>query len=99
MKPITDCKQQEQDYRQKMSACNVSYRHKRSGPLFDQLIIRSIQLFLKSQYVQCAYVIHIFFRSISQQTTVITMQIPGNVHSFSLFTLFKPFAYIVMIIC
>ena len=32
MKPITDCKQQEQDYRQKMSACNVSYRHKRSGP-------------------------------------------------------------------
>ena len=32
MKPITDCKQQEQDYRQKRSACNVSYRHKRSGP-------------------------------------------------------------------
>ena len=31
MKPITDCKQQEQDYRQKMSACNVSYRLKRSG--------------------------------------------------------------------
>ena len=33
MKPITDCKQQEQDYRQKISACNVSYRHKRSGPM------------------------------------------------------------------
>ena len=33
MKPITDCKQQEQVYRQKMSACNVSYRHKRSGPI------------------------------------------------------------------
>ena len=32
MKPIKDCKHQEQDYRQKMSACNVSYRHKRSGP-------------------------------------------------------------------
>ena len=32
MKPITDCKQQEQDYGQKKSACNVSYRHKRSGP-------------------------------------------------------------------
>ena len=32
MKPITDCKQQEQDYRQKRSACNVSYRHKRSWP-------------------------------------------------------------------
>ena len=33
MKPITECKQQEQDYRQKKSACNVSYRHKRSGPI------------------------------------------------------------------
>ena len=32
MKPITECKQQEKDYRQKMSACNVSYRLKRSGP-------------------------------------------------------------------
>ena len=32
MKPITDYKWQEQDYRKKMSACNVSYRLKRSGP-------------------------------------------------------------------
>ena len=33
MKPIKDCKHQEQDYREKMSACNVSYRLKRSGPI------------------------------------------------------------------
>ena len=39
MKPITDCKQQEQDYRQKMLACNVSYRHKRSGPKLSLSII------------------------------------------------------------
>ena len=42
MKPIKDCKQQEQDYRQKMSACNVSYRHKRSGPkeeVYNTIII------------------------------------------------------------
>ena len=32
MKPITNYKWQEQDYRKKMSACNVSYRLKRSGP-------------------------------------------------------------------
>ena len=31
MKPITDYKWQEQDYRKKMSACNVSYRLKWSG--------------------------------------------------------------------
>ena len=32
MKPITNYKRQEQDYRKKMSACNVSYRLERSGP-------------------------------------------------------------------
>ena len=38
MKPITNYKRQEQDYRKKMSACNVSYRLKRSGPL--ELILK-----------------------------------------------------------
>ena len=33
MKPITYYKWQEQDYREKISACNVSYRLKRSGPI------------------------------------------------------------------
>ena len=33
IKPITDSKWQEQDYRKKMAACNVSYRLKRSGPI------------------------------------------------------------------
>ena len=33
MKPITNYKPQEQDYRKIMSACNVSYRLKRSGPM------------------------------------------------------------------
>ena len=48
MKPITDCKQQEQDYRQKMSACNVSYRHKRSGPILFRACLWS-KLIIKSQ--------------------------------------------------
>ena len=42
MKPITECKQHEQDYRQKMSACNVSYRLKRSGPMVVSLLSSSI---------------------------------------------------------
>ena len=40
MKPITNYKRQEQDYRKKMSAYNVSYRLKRSGPKVTNYILR-----------------------------------------------------------
>ena len=54
MKPIKDCKQQEQDYRQKMSACNVSYRHKRSGPkgqISYELLPSSVICFLCANFI------------------------------------------------
>ena len=44
MKPITNYKRQEQDYRKKMSACNVSYRLKRSGPKNGGQEIKEISL-------------------------------------------------------
>ena len=56
MKPITNYKWQEQDYRKKMSACNVSYRLKRSGPIVEHIcrwIIFKGILNLGSGYLIC----------------------------------------------
>ena len=64
MKPITECKQQEQDYRQKMSACNVSYRHKRSGPKTEQGIREKKLVLVFERIVQPLlhfFVFEIFF--------------------------------------